>query len=318
MPLVSILIPVYNAENYIVETLEKSLAQQYSNVEIILIDDGSTDKSWDIIEKYKQLYPSKIRAYKQNNLGACSARNKAFELSKGEYVQYLDADDYLSENKIFEQIKLFNQYGNDIITSCSWIRTDVQNIEKKIIDKDYSAPLDWLIDSWSGNGAGQTSIWLTHRSIIEKAGPWNEKLTKNQDGEFFCRVLLNAKSIKYCDQALVYYRHTFTSLSNSLTYASYYSLLQSFELYVTHLESFTDQKHVKKALVNNFVKYYFQLYPQFPDLLDRAEQSIRNLGFNKIPPHGNKNFKLLSALIGVKNALALRHVFSKSRTKLMI
>ena len=104
-PKVSILIPLYNSENYIEETIQSCLNQTYENIEIIIVDDGSTDKSLQIAKSFES---GKLKVYSQPNSGACKARNLAFEKSIGDYIQYLDADDLLSENKIENQRKVAN------------------------------------------------------------------------------------------------------------------------------------------------------------------------------------------------------------------
>lgn len=91
--LVSIIIPCYNAAPYVAETIESIIAQTYTNWECIIIDDHSTDNSWNILEGYAKQFPTKIFMYKNSQKGACSARNYAFSKSKGDYIIYLDADD---------------------------------------------------------------------------------------------------------------------------------------------------------------------------------------------------------------------------------
>ena len=104
-PLVSILIPLYNAEVYIAQTLDNCLAQTYPNIEIIVVDDGSTDGSLVIAQRYEAEHDN-IKVLTQPNSGATRARNLAFEHAKGEYIQYLDADDLMSSNKIASQMAL--------------------------------------------------------------------------------------------------------------------------------------------------------------------------------------------------------------------
>lgn len=320
-PLVSILIPVYNAENYVAEAIESALNQTYKNIEIIIVDDGSTDKSWEIIESYRKKYPNIIKTYQQENKGACAARNKAFELSSGQYIQYLDADDLLAENKIEEQTILFKKFGNNnkIITSCSWVRFKNNpkdaKIDRQYIDKDYDNPIDWLIDSWRGKGMGQTNIWLIPRDIIDAVGKWNEQLKKNQDGEFFCRVLLKSNKIIYSNNSIVYYRDTENSITNIFSYETSEHTLKSYELYCDYLSRYLDQKKVRLALATNFSSFYSYVYPHYPDLLARAEKKINELGFKSFPLNGGRNFKLLSSLIGVKKATHFRSIFNKSILK---
>src|ERR1700748_3370934 len=102
-PLVSIIIPVYNAQKYLAETINSALAQTWPNKEIIIVDDGSTDNSFQIAKNFEN---DKVRVYYQENRGAGAARNKGLREAKGNYIQFLDADDLISNNKAEEQINL--------------------------------------------------------------------------------------------------------------------------------------------------------------------------------------------------------------------
>ena len=103
-PLVSILIPCYNSEAYLAETLKCCVNQTYPNIEVVVVDDGSTDGSLKIAHQWKGVHEN-ICVYSQQNLGAASARNFAFEKSRGEYIMYLDADDLISLNKVEKQVE---------------------------------------------------------------------------------------------------------------------------------------------------------------------------------------------------------------------
>ncbi|MDP4195856.1 MAG: glycosyltransferase [Bacteroidota bacterium] len=306
IPKVSILIPLFNGEKYISDAINSALKQTWKNIEIIVVDDGSNDDSFNIVSNFSS---DIIKVYRQDNLGACAARNKAFELSTGDYIQYLDADDLLSENKIEDQLKHFKIHDDSIISSCKWKRYHNGSeifYKRREIDRSYENPIDWLVDSWMGKGAGQTSIWLTPRSIIKKSGKWNETVKKNQDGEFFCRVILNSKAIIYSEDACVYYRFDENSLSNVRNFEASESLLHTYELYVAHLQNYIQKEEIRKALASNFSRYYYSIYPNFPQLLDRAEENLEKIGVQKFPPVGSKQFKLLGHFLGLKNALKLR------------
>ena len=106
MALISIIIPTYNYAEYIQKAIDSVLAQTYKNCEIIVVDDGSTDNTQEIIEnKYK----NKVRYYYQENKGAPAARNKGIKKSKGEYLSFLDADDYLTESSIENRLTVLEQ-----------------------------------------------------------------------------------------------------------------------------------------------------------------------------------------------------------------
>src|ERR1700730_15716470 len=102
-PLVSILIPAYNAEPWIVDTVRSALAQTWARKEIIIVDDGSSDETLSIA---RQFASKTVTVVTQDNQGASAARNKAFGLCQGDYVQWLDADDLLSPNKVASQIEI--------------------------------------------------------------------------------------------------------------------------------------------------------------------------------------------------------------------
>jgi glycosyltransferase involved in cell wall biosynthesis len=311
-PLVSILIPLYNSEKYIAETIQSCLNQSYNNIEIIIVDDGSTDNSYKIAKSFEN---DTIKVYKQENKGACAARNLAFEKSSGDYIQYLDADDILSSNKIESQLACFKQYGNNVITSCKWDRFYNNINEAKFPDrqtyKTYEKSIDWILDSINKNDMGQTSIWLTPRNIIEKTGKWNEKLTINQDGEFFHRVLLNVNSVIFCENAYVYYR---SGDKNSITYTTNKraeSLLSSYMLMEQYLLKKEDTERIRRACYKKYLRFIYENYSYKKNLIETAKQRIKNLGFQKLEPYGGKNFKKIAKIIGFENTLKLRKLLLK-------
>lgn len=105
-PLVSILIPAFNAEEWIADTLRSAIAQSWPRKEIIVVDDGSTDQTLTVARQFES---DSVRVVTQENQGAAAARNKAFSLSSGEYIQWLDADDLLAPDKIARQMEVLDQ-----------------------------------------------------------------------------------------------------------------------------------------------------------------------------------------------------------------
>ena len=105
--LVSVIVPVYNRENYVGETLDSILRQTYQNIEIIAVNDGSTDNSLSVLNSYKEKYPDKITVIDQQNQGQVRSRNNAIMQSKGEYIAFLDSDDLWQPDKLEKQLPLF-------------------------------------------------------------------------------------------------------------------------------------------------------------------------------------------------------------------
>ena len=317
-PLVSILIPLYNTKEYIADTIESCLNQTYGNVEIVIVDDGSTDGSEQIIKKYVKLY-NNIKYYRQNNYGAPRARNLAFEKSSGEYIQYLDADDLISKNKIASQIEIAKtyNYAPDIIFSSkfSYFTNSIKDAKyfKQTIDKSYNSGIDWLIDSWSGGGFGVVMGWLTHRKLIQKAGKWDETLKKNQDGEFFSRVLLNAKRVIMTDNTMVYYRRTGShSISSSRSEEAIYSVLESLKKYKKNIKGINNIL-LKEALALAYANFIREYYKTYPHIIKMAEEEIIKLGFNidRLPFRGK--FGYLVKIVGFYNAIKIWNRYQKVR-----
>jgi glycosyltransferase involved in cell wall biosynthesis len=315
--IISILIPCFNAAPYISKTLVSVLEQSFTNWECIIIDDHSTDYSFEIINSFCEKYPDKFAAFTNSGQGACAARNYAFNKSNGDYIQYLDSDDLITPNKLLEQMKFFNLFGDNIITNCKWGRFtnnhELVRWEQQAINKDYDTPITWLTDSWMGKGMSANSCWLTPRHLIEKAGPWDEGLRINQDGEFFCRVLLQAQSIKFSTVGGVYYRSGIQSSitqANSQSRTKAESLLLSYKSYERVL-AVHDNKTIRKALGNNYINFIYKFYSYYPDLAKQAEVLFLRLGFKKMWSNGGKNFKILAKIIGFKNGIILRKLLHK-------
>jgi glycosyltransferase involved in cell wall biosynthesis len=311
---VSILIPVYNSEKFITETILSAINQTYPNTEVVIVDDGSTDNSFQLA---KQFESGKIKVYQQSNKGASSARNLAFKNSTGELIQYLDADDFLHPDKIkFQVDKYIKSTDSNAVMSCIWGRFEkkIDNIkwEKQAIDKDYIHPINWLIDSWGGKGMAAVHSWLVPRHIIKKAGLWDESLSLNDDGEFFCRVLLNSSIIKHVPESKVYYRSNISlSLSQSRSSKAIHSELKSYKSYRINSLKQADTTKLRKALGQNFLNFTYMYYTQNRKLAKEALNEFYKLKIGKPWPVGSIRFKQLANCIGFKNVLKLKNIFIK-------
>jgi glycosyltransferase involved in cell wall biosynthesis len=204
-PLVSVLIPLYNKEIFVAETITSVLNQTYPNIEIIIVDDGSTDKSFDIANSFVS---NKVRVFKQANKGASAARNKAFGLSKGDFIQYLDGDDLLHPHKIAEQMKILSDNLLSLSTahwqyffdSCEDIRQD----EKLNLLRDFNDLNEFLFMTTCHGFP--IHAWLIPRLVIEKSKKWDEEISIFDDKDFMMHLILNVDSILFCDSAYCYYR----------------------------------------------------------------------------------------------------------------
>ena len=214
-PLVSVLMPLYNKEAHVAEAIKSVLNQTYLNIELIVIDDGSTDGSIDEVHRFVS---DKVRLFKQENKGVSSARNVAFDYSKGDYIQYLDADDVLDNRKIEEQVNILMEYSETVGTDRNGFvlatakRFYFQNKVDKIwqpeavlnVEKDYDNMYDFLLDD--ARNSILLHSWLIPRAIIQKAGKWDETMTIFEDRDFYLRLVPLASKIIYCQNAICFYR----------------------------------------------------------------------------------------------------------------
>ncbi|RLD48330.1 MAG: glycosyltransferase family 2 protein, partial [Bacteroidetes bacterium] len=162
--LVSILIPVYNAENWLEETIQSALNQAWDNTEIIIVDDGSTDNSPEIARSFAS---DKVQVISQKNAGAAAARNRAFAASKGYYIQKQDADDLLAPEKIEKQMVRLQKESETTVASGPFdyfTGEPVNRITKADhAYRDYKNPLDWLVESMQKQDMFPPLVWLTPR-----------------------------------------------------------------------------------------------------------------------------------------------------------
>ena len=192
-PLVSILIPAYNAERWIADTIRSALAQTWPRKEIIIVDDGSCDRTLSIA---RQFTSKNVSITAQQNQGAPVARNTAFGLCQGDYIQWLDADDLLSPNKVTRQMAAAQEcHDRRRLLSSGWgyflYRPDKAKFLPTALWRDLT-PLEWLLRKWEQNLHMQTATWLVSRELTEAAGPWDTRLMGDDDGEYFFEFSLRA------------------------------------------------------------------------------------------------------------------------------
>jgi len=306
-PLVSIIIPAFNAEKLISETINSVLNQTYKNYEIIIINDGSTDNTLSIVKKYES---KKINIIDQENRGQSASENIGLKHSQGELIEFLDSDDLLSPDKIEKQVKKYNKYGNNFVYSCKWARfrklTNDAVFIPNILWKDIK-PVDWLVNAWENNLMMHGASWLIPRKIIDDAGLWDERLTLINDFDFFSRVLLNCDEIKFCKEVKTYYRSgNEDSLSGRKSNEAFKSAFISISLGTENLIKTENSSRTCHASATSFQRFIFASFPQLPELRRKAEEKVKLYGGTDLQPDGGPIFKYLSLLFGWKKAAILR------------
>ncbi len=311
-PLVSICIPTFNSEKWIRDTVMSAINQTWSRKEIIIVDDGSTDKTLAVLQELK---PFGIKIYSQENKGACSARNHAFSKSKGDFIQWLDSDDLLAPDKIELQLKYINFNQNSkILLSASFSKFYYKPIGVKFIPNSLWQdlnPQEWIVRHLRDHSIMYLHSWLVSRHITEIAGGWNESLRLNQDGEYFCRVVAASDYVRFVPEAKCYYRiGNLSSISNKKSKKKLESLSLANNLCVDHLLNLENNQYTREAgliFLQRFIsKIYYEEEAEGVEMIQLIKRRIIELG-GKIPLRNESwKFYLLRKILGLRVARNLK------------
>lgn len=198
--LVTIGIPCFNAERWLGKAIDSALAQTWPDTEIIVVDDGSTDRSREIARSYG----SRIRLLEAEHTGGNRARNAALREASGEWLQFLDADDYLEPEKIARQFAEANEGGEaDVIYSPYWFEREGNPPERWISELDPELDLAALWLAWQ---LPQTGAVLWRKSALEEIGGWKPDQPCCQEHELYLRALKHGLRFVFAPTAHAVYR----------------------------------------------------------------------------------------------------------------
>jgi len=302
-PLVSILIPAYNSENWIADTIQSALDQTWERKEIIVVDDGSSDKTFEVARQFES---QTVRVIRQPNQGAAAARNTAFSLSKGDYIQWLDADDLLAPDKITKQMQVCGQgLGKRTLLSSAWglfmYRRHRADFVPSALWCDLT-PTEWMLRKLGQNLYMQTATWLVSRKLTEAVGPWDTRLLSDDDGEYFCRVLLASERVQFVPEAKVYYRGpglafaglSYIGQSEQRIDAHWLSM----KLHMGYLRSLEDSDRTKAACLRYLQTSLIYFYPERPAIVKQAQQMATDLGGTLGSPNLSWKYSWMKTIFG--------------------
>jgi len=301
---VSILMPSYNSALYLRAAIESALGQTWANKEIIVVDDGSTDRSLSIAREFES---RGVTVISQRNRGQSAAANRALKSAHGDYIKFFDADDLIHPELIAKQMARLEN-SDTAIASAEWGRfyndeLKTFRLSPERVWRDME-PTDWLVEAWSSaRPMMQCALWLIPHKLIDRAGGWNERLSLINDFEFFTRVLCRAEQVRFASGAPVYYRSgRLGTLSKALTRRAVESALESALLGTGQLLSIRDDSPARRACANLFQDIIYTYYPDHNDLLRKAARRVEELGGSDLPPTGTRPFEQLRDIFGWKMA----------------
>ena len=313
-PLVSILVPCFNAAPWLTATLESALNQTWTRCEIIVVNDGSTDESAARLEPFRR---HGVVVLSQPNRGASAARNRALTCATGDYVQFLDADDLLASDKIERQVATLAEGGARHVASGPWARfqgevTAVRFAEERVW-RNLSA-VDFLVECALDELMFPPVAWLIPRALCDAAGPWDESLSLNDDGEYMSRVLAHSDGIRFSPDARAYYRS-----GNPLSYGSRKSReaavseLRAWDSITATLRSLDDSDRSALAAATGYQRFQANYYPEFSDLVAQAAAKERALGGGQYRFQGGRLYRAAVRTLGWKAAVRGRRLAARLR-----
>lgn len=280
MPKVSIIVPVYNVERYIVRSMDSLVNQTLKDIEIIVVNDGSTDNSKKLIEIYQEKYPNKIKLVDKENGGLSDARNYGIPYAIGEYIAFLDSDDYVELDTYENMYNLAKKENSDMV-ECNFIWEYPKKI-KIDIGKKYSGKHEMIekirVVAWNK---------LIKRQVIEKSKIQFPKGYRYEDVEFTYKLIPYLENISFLEEPCIHYIQRQNSISNMQNERTkeIFVVLNNVIKYYKELEIYEEYK--------NELEYVYTRYLLCSSLLrmvkikeKKTRKEILNLTWENL----NKNF----------------------------
>ena len=317
-PLVSILIPAYNAEEWIADAIQSAIAQTWERKEIIVVDDGSRDRTAIIAQRFAS---KEVAVVSTENQGAAAARNRALQLSQGDYIQWLDADDLLAPDKIERQLAALRKVDSRrILLSSAWAFFNYRTRRARFVPtslwQDLS-PAEWLLRKMSEKVFMQTATWLTSRELTEAAGPWDTQLISDDDGEYFCRVLLASEGTRFVSESRVFYRVTGSnrwSYVGASDYKKKDALLLSTKMHIQCLRSLEDSERVRKACLVYLQAKCIDFWPERLDLFEELQGLAAQLQGRLEVPRLRWKYAWMKPVLGFRAAKWAQETFPQLKS----
>ncbi len=313
--LVSIIIPCYNVESVVGETIESALGQTGCDCEIIVIDDGSTDGTRTMIESFG----ARIRAEFGPNRGVSGARSHGESMASGDFILYLDADDLLVPGMLAGRLKLLQKSGADAVYG-AWQRLEERNytwsstveVRRRIEDVNADPEIAFFTEMWC-----PTAGYLWRRSFLRSRHPgWHQNLPVIQDARFAWDAARAGARFVYDENIGVLYR---TNQSNSLSTRSREAFMRDCRLNALEIErQWRSDGPLTPARKEALLKVWGMLtrgaYAVDRDLFNQCWLHLKKLDSRHIPS-GGKGFRALAGLVGYPTAEGLSHIIRRMRYK---
>jgi len=308
MPRVSVVIAAWNAAATIESTIRSALAQTIGDIEIVVVDDGSTDLTGDIVSSVGD---ERVTLLRQSNKGQSAALNLGVSSSRGEFIKFLDADDWINSLHLESQLDALAMHPTHL-ASCRWgyfrESPTVSLVREEHTNRDYDNPVDWIADSLTlDEGMMGGWMWLIPRPVWDASGGWNEALSLNNDFDFSIRLLLSSSGVRFANDAVYAYREI---VDGALSATSGRKAMDSAALTTAEgcraLLSREDSPRTRRICADRWQRWEFVFYPSHPELAERARAQVERLGGSDLQIEGGRLLGILRPIIGWRGARRLQ------------
>ena len=292
--MISVVIPLYNKEKAIIVTLQSVTAQTYTDYEVIIVDDGSTDNSLNVVrERISELNNEKIRVVHKTNGGVSSARNRGIKEAKGEYIALLDGDDLWEPTFLEEQVKLIHDFPQAAMWGVN--TAFINNGKCWKWEQGMGEGFRGYVENYFGTSHNDlfcSSSVVIRKKIFENVGYFDERISSSEDLDMWYRVILKYPVVFY-DKVLVYYNQ---DAENRVAYDTdvRFPLTKDIKYYFDKFSGEFEHNSVFSRFMNNYVAanllkdgYYFGTEQERKD----SDVVVRKLRYQDIHPKYQWIFK---------------------------
>jgi glycosyltransferase involved in cell wall biosynthesis len=254
MPKVSVIIPTYNAQEYLSETLDSVLSQTYSHFEVIVVDDGSKDQTISIVEEYRMKYPEKVKLIQKENGGPASARNVGIKAAVGEYIAFIDADDLWLPEKLEKQVRYFEsqplQVGLVYTNTKKFDKDGVWTLPGKYCKKHVNG---WIYKDLIRDNVIHNLSVMARKRCFDVVGFLDESIEINEDYDMWLRIAMRFK-ISFIDEVLALYREHPQGRSKELEK----TWIRAIGVYDKHLKMAADNDELEDTVKGTFSQHLYK------------------------------------------------------------
>ncbi|MDR1544515.1 MAG: glycosyltransferase [Prevotellaceae bacterium] len=302
----SIIIPLYNKAKYVEKALQSVVNQTFKEFEIIVIDDGSTDNSLNVVRNFQIFKFSNLKIIQQQNSGVSVARNNGVKIAKYDYIVFLDADDWWAENYLEEMVKLINDFPDAALWASSYFKVkNGKNIPAKIgVAENFERGYFDYFEAYSRSPYMPVNpITATiKKSVFNEMGGFKPKLKLGEDFDLWARIALKYRTA-LINKQLAFYNQDVEQQSRGVVFEKIYEPTTHFIFNLDYLQEQEAKNPVLKQVLDNLRVYTLARYYTQNQYVAEFQKEIGKVDFEKQPESMQKFYKTPRTILKIKSKI---------------